>query len=171
MHQEEFDPADPLDDSLPVSKSQRKRDVEALQTVGRDLAQLSRDQLKKMDLPDNLLVALLEYQRITSHGAMRRQMQYIGKVMREIDAEPILEQLAALRGESTHAKAEFHALERWRARLLEDDSVLTDWLNQYPNSDAQLLRQLIRNARREAEDGKPPRSSRELFRILRETSH
>lgn len=156
-------------DHLPPSKSQRKRDVEALQKLGRELTELSKDQLKKMDLPENLLVAVLEYQRITSHGAMRRQMQYIGKVMREIDVEPIVEALAAMRGESDIAKARFHEVERWRARLLDDDDALTDWLSRHPGSDAQQLRQLIRNARREAELGKPPKSSRELFKVLRDT--
>lgn len=160
---------DETESHLPLSRSQRKRDVEALQDLGRELSRLSKDQLKKMDLPENLLVALLEYQRISSHGAMRRQMQFIGKVMREIeDVEAIVEQLAALRGESAAAKAEFHALERWRARLLEDDDALTEWLDAHPDGDAQQLRQLIRNARREAAQGKPPRSSRELFRLLRE---
>jgi ribosome-associated protein len=159
------------EDHLPPSKSQRKRDVEALQNLGRDLTELARDRLKKMDLPEKLLVALLEYQRITSHGAMRRQMQYIGKVMREIedeDIEVIVEQLAEIRGESDLAKARFHELERWRARLLEHDDALTEWLVRHPDSDIQQLRQLIRNARKEAELGKPPKASRELFRLLRE---
>lgn len=161
-HDEEYE------DDLPPSKSQRKRDVEALQNLGRDLTELSRDRLKKMDLPEQLLAALLEYQRITSHGAMRRQMQYIGKVMREVDVEPIVEQLAEIRGESDLAKARLHEVERWRARLLEHDDALTEWLTRHPDSDAQQLRQLIRNARKEAELGKPPKSSRELFRLLRD---
>lgn len=164
-HDEEYE------DDLPPSKSQRKRDVEALQKLGRELTELSKDQLKKMDLPEKLLIAVQEYQRITSHGAMRRQMQFIGKVMREIedeDVDAIVEHLAAMRGESATAKAEFHAIERWRARLLEDDGAVTEWLDAHPGSDAQQLRQLIRNARREAELGKPPKSSRELFRLLRD---
>lgn len=151
------------------SKSARKRDVEALQDLGAELVKLPRDRLRKMDLPENLLAAVLECQRITSHGALRRQMQYIGKVMRGLDAEPIAEQLAALRGESDAAKAEFHAVERWRARLLEKDDALTLWLADHPGADAQHLRQLIRNARKEAEQGKPPKASRELFRVLRDT--
>jgi ribosome-associated protein len=154
----------------PPSKSQRKRDVEALQDIGRDLVRLPKDQLKKMELPEHLFAAVLECQRLSSHGALRRQMQYIGKVMREVDPDPIVEQLAALRGESTTAKAEFHALERWRERLLADDGALTQWLAAHPNGDAQRLRQLIRNARREAELGKPPKSSRELFRLLRDAA-
>ncbi|NTV95924.1 MAG: DUF615 domain-containing protein [Thiobacillus sp.] len=156
------------EDHLPPSKSQRKRDVEALQDLGRDLSRLSKDQLKKMDLPENLQVALLEFLRLSSHGALRRQMQLIGKIMRDVDVEPIVEQLAALRGESATAKAEFHALERWRTRLIEDDGAVTEWLDAHPGTDAQQIRQLIRNARREAELGKPPKSSRELFRLLRD---
>lgn len=152
-----------------VSKSQRKRDVEALQDMGAALVKLSTDRVKKLDLPENLRTAVLECQRITSHGALRRQMQYIGKLMRGLDAEPIAEQLAEVRGESNIAKARFHGLERWRTRLLEDDDALTEWLTAHPASDAQQLRQLIRNARKEAELGKPPKSSRELFRILRDT--
>jgi ribosome-associated protein len=163
------DDTDEFDEVLPPSKSQRKRDVEALQDLGRDLTQLSKDQLKKMDLPEDLMDALLEYKRITSHGAMRRQMQFIGKVMREIDTDPIVEQLAAMRGESNAAKAEFHLLERWRERLLTDDGAVTEWLTAHPDADGQRLRQLIRNARKEAELGKPPKSSRELFRLLRDT--
>lgn len=163
-HDEEFD------EHRPPSKSQRKRDVEALQDLGRDLTQLSKDQLKKMDLPEELRDALLEHKRITSHGAMRRQMQFIGKVMREIDTDPIVEQLAAMRGESNAAKAEFHLLERWRERLLADDDALTEWLTAHPGCDAQQIRQLIRNARKEMEQGKPPKSSRELFRLLRDSN-
>lgn len=152
-----------------VSKSQRKRDVEALQDMGAALVKLSTDRVKKLDLPENLRTAVLECQRITSHGALRRQMQYIGKLMRGLDAEPIAEQLAEVRGESNIAKARFHGLERWRTRLLEDDDALTEWLTAHPASDAQQLRQLIRNARKEAELGKPPKSSRELFRLLRDS--
>lgn len=151
-----------------VSKSQRKREVEALQDMGAELVKLSTDRIKKLDLPDELRTAVLECQRIKSNGALRRQMQYIGKVMRNIDVEPIAEQLAEIRGESTIAKARFHELERWRERLLESDDVLTDWMTRHPDSDAQQLRQLIRNARKEAELGKPPKSSRELFKLLRD---
>jgi ribosome-associated protein len=151
-----------------VSKSQRKRDMTALQDMGAELVKLSRGRLEKFDLPESLLVALLEAQRLTSHGAIRRQMQYIGKLMRDVEIEPIAEQLAMVRGESAAAKAEFHALERWRSRLLEGDQALTEWLSLHPDTDAQQVRQLIRNARREDAEGKPPKSSRALFRLLRD---
>jgi len=151
-----------------VSKSQRKRESTALQDLGKELFELSRDQLKKMDLPESLLGALLEAKRLTSHGAMRRQMQFIGKVMRDIETDPILQQLAVIRGESNIAKAQFHALESWRTRLIEDDAALQAWLAVHPETDVQQFRQLIRNARKEAAEAKPSKSSRALFKLLRE---
>lgn len=154
----------------PISKSQRKREMAALQDVGTALVKLSRGRLEKFDLPENLLSAILEAQRLTSHGAIRRQMQYIGKLMRDVEIEPIAEQLAAVRGESAAAKAEFHGIERWRARLLENDQALTEWLALHPDCDAQQIRQLIRNARKEEAENKPPKSSRALFRLLRDAS-
>lgn len=158
-----------LDDApAPPSKSQRKRESSALQDTGAALVKLSADRVRKLDLPEALRVAVLEAQRLRSHGALRRQMQYIGKLMRDVEAAPIEAQLAEIRGESSSAKAEFHALERWRERLLAEDGALTEWLARHPQSDAQQLRQLIRGARKETAEGKPPRSSRALFRMLRE---
>ena len=159
-----------FDDSEIVSKSQRKREMTALQDMGVELVKLPRARLEKLDLPENLLSALVEAQRLNSHGAIRRQMQYIGKLMRDVEIEPIAEQLAALRGESAAAKAEFHALEHWRTRLIADDQALSAWLSAHPESDAQQIRQLIRNARKEAAEGKPPKSSRALFRLLRDST-
>jgi len=152
------------------SKSQRKREANALQGLGKQLVDLSKDRLEKMDLPDALRAEVLEAKRITSHGAIRRQMQLIGKLMREVDAESIAAQLAEIRGESDAAKAAFHALEQWRDRLLNDDQAVTQWLARHPGTDAQQLRQFIRNSRRESAEGKPPKSSRALFRMLREIS-
>lgn len=150
------------------SKSQKKREMHALQDLDEELVKLSQDRLDKLDLPDALYDAVMDARRFTKHEARRRQMQFIGKVMRDIDTEPIAEQLAEIKGESATAKAEFHALERWRDRLLADDAALTEWLAQHPSGDSQQLRNLIRNARKEAAAGKPPKSSRELFRWLRD---
>jgi ribosome-associated protein len=158
------------DPDFTASKSQRKREMTALQDMGAELVKLPRGRLEKLDLPESLFNALLEAQRLTSHGAIRRQMQYIGKLMRAVESEPIAEQLAVIRGESAAAKAEFHALERWRERLIEDDQALTAWLSDHPGADVTQLRQLIRNARREAAGGKPPKSSRALFRLLRDSA-
>jgi ribosome-associated protein len=169
-------PAPPMEDpdfepnDRDTSKTQRKKEMTALQQMGAELVKLPRARLERFDLPEPLFDALLEAQRITSHGAIRRQMQYIGKLMRDADAELIAAELAAIRGESDTAKAQFHALERWRDRLLAQDDALTEWLGHHPGADAQQMRQLIRNARREAVEGKPPRSSRALFRLLRDSS-
>ena len=152
------------------SKSQLKREAEALQAMGKELVELSRDQLKKMDLPDNLRAEIREAQRITAHGATRRQMQLIGKLMRDVDADIIAEQLAEIRGESNVAKAAFHALETWRTRLIDKDEAFSEWLARHPDTDVQQMRQLIRNARKESAENKPPKSSRALFRMLRELS-
>ncbi len=157
-----------MDPIQPPSKTRRKKEMHALQALGTALVGLSPQQLERMDLPEALHEAVLEAQRIRGHEARRRQLQYIGRLMRNIDAEPIAAQLAHVQGESAAAKAEFHAVERWRARLLEDDTALGEWLATHPGCDAQMLRQLIRNARREAAEGKPPRASRALFRLLRE---
>jgi len=163
MHDQDFE-----DDDNFVSKSQRKRESTALQDLGKELFELSRDQLKKMDLPEKLLDALLEAKRLTSREGIRRQMQYIGKVMRDVETEPIDQQLAVIRGESNIAKAAFHALEDWRTRLIENDQALNEWLDLHPDTDVQQIRQLIRNARKEAAEAKPPKSSRALFRLLRD---
>lgn len=156
-------------DDTPPSRTQRKHEVEALQTLGRALTGLARDQLKRIPMPDDLRNAILDWHRFPKHEAQRRQLQYIGRLMRKIDPAPIEEALAHVRGESAAAKAHFHSLERWRERLLTDPDGLTAWMAEHPESDAQPLRTLIRNAAREAAQGKPPKSSRELFRLLRET--
>ncbi len=157
-----------IEDDTPISRTQRKHEVEALQTLGRALTELARDQLKRVPLPDDLRNAVLDWHRFPGHEAKRRQLQYLGRLMRKIDPAPIEEAIAHIRGESTAAKAHFHSLERWRERLLTDPNGLTVWMAEHPDSDAQQLRTLIRNAAREADQGKPPKSSRELFRVLRE---
>jgi ribosome-associated protein len=153
-----------------ISKTRRKNEMNALQDLGVELVKLSRERLEKMGLPERLFIELLEAQRLTANGAIRRQMQFIGKLMRDVEAEPIAAQLAAIKGESAPAKAEFHALERWRERLLEDDAALSEWLALHPGADLQQMRQLIRNAHKEAAESKPPKSSRQLFRLLRDTT-
>jgi ribosome-associated protein len=123
-----------------------------------------------MVLPAELAQAVRAARRIASHEARRRQVQYIGKLMRGIDAEPIRAQLAAAHGGSAQERARHQRLEHWRARLLEDDGALTEFFQAHPASDLQQLRALIRNARREQAAARPPRAYRELFRVLREAA-
>ena len=139
-----------------------------LQALGVALVALPDSQLKEMQLSAELLEAVLEAKRIKSHEAKRRQMQYIGRLMRDVDAAPIRSRLAEIEGHSAQATARHRRLEAWRERLLGDDEALTEFAAEHPGADLQALRTLIRNARKEAGTGKPPRAYRELFRVLKE---
>ena len=152
----------------PISKTKRKEAMEALQDLGEELVALSADQLKKIELPDNLRDAVREAQRITAHGALRRQMQYIGKVMRDLDPAPIRGALATIRGESAEETAKLHRLERLRTQLLADEKVLHEIADRYPGIDLQHLRSLRRSALKEQAENKPPRSYRAIFQTLKD---
>lgn len=152
------------------SKSQLKREAESQQAIGRKLVELPKEKLAKLDLPEALLDAIAEAKRITANGAIRRQMQYIGRLMRDIDVTPIVDQLARWEGKHNEENARFHALERWRERLLSDTQAVSDFLMRYPHADSQQLRTLIRNAQKETAANKPPKSSRELFQLIRQVS-
>lgn len=156
------------DDEEFVSKTQRKQQMHALQDLGAALVKLNNQRLAQLNLPDELAGAVAEAKRLKKHEAIRRQMQYIGRLMRGVDAEPIAAQLAVWNGDSAEATAQMHQLERWRERLLAHDDALTEFAAEHTGIDTQALRNLIRNARKEAELGKPPRNSRALFRALRE---
>jgi ribosome-associated protein len=158
-----------MNDQDLVSKTRRKKDMHALQQLGVELVKLPAARLEKLDLPEALREAVSDARRFNAREALRRQMQYIGRLMRDVDAAHIAEQLAAWRGASDQETARQHQLERWREKLLASDEALTEWLAEHPGSDSQRLRTLIRNARQEAAQGKPPKSGRELFRLLRQS--
>jgi ribosome-associated protein len=151
----------------PVSKTRRKREMTALQALGAALVELPESQLDPMQLEAALRQAVLDAKRITSHEAKRRQLQYIGRLMREVDPEPIRARLAAIEGRSSQAAAAHRRLEAWRERLLADDAALTHFASEHPRADLQEIRSLIRSARKEQKEGKPPRAYRELFRVLK----
>lgn len=153
-----------------VSKTRRKQEMHELQSLGAALVELSDAHLERLTLPDALAQAVLEARRIGSHEARRRQVQYIGRLMRELDAAPIRAQLAAVQGGSAQERARHQRLEHWRTRLLADDGALTEFARAHPACDLQQLRALIRNARKERAEARPPRVFRELFRILREVT-
>jgi ribosome-associated protein len=152
----------------PPSKTQRKKEMTALQQLGEELAGLNPAQLEEIPLPEHLREAIAEVRRITQHGGRRRQMQYVGKLMRGIDAEPVREKLASWKGASLDAKAMLHRTERWRERLLEDEAALQEFAAAFPRADLQHVRSLLRSIRKEREENKPPRHYRELFRVLRD---
>ncbi len=151
------------------TKSQIKREMEDLQDLGTELVKLSPSQLDKIPMSDKLREAIDLCQRITSHGAMVRQRQLIGKLMREEDVEPIQRSLNELRFSAQKQAQQFHQHERWRDRLIkEGDPALNDYMQQFPQADRQQLRTLIRQAQKEEKENKPPAASRELFRQLRD---
>lgn len=160
----------PQDDEieLPPSKTKVKKQMHELRDLGVELTGLSKDQLAQLDIPDILRDAIREMHRINKFGAQRRQRQYIGKLMREVDPAPIIAKLDGWKGVSREHTAHLHLLERWRDRLLEDDRALTELLAAHPQADAQHLRALIRNAQKEKAAEKPPKSYREIFQALKE---
>lgn len=139
-----------------------------LQDLGEQLTELSKDHLAELDIPDNLRIAVREMKKMKSFGAIKRQMQYIGKLMRDVDPAPIQARLAEWNGTSKQHIAWLHQVERWRDRLLEDPNALTELLAAHPGADVQHLRALIRNAIKEKELSKPPKSFREIFQVLRD---
>ena len=159
---------DDQEDDDYISKSEFKREAEAVQELGEQLIALRQEQLDQLDLSETLYDAVLLAKRLTANGAIRRQKQYIGKLMRKEELEPIQAKLAEWERTSRSQLAKFHQLERWRERLLAGDEVMGQLLQDYPALDMQRLRTLIRNARKEQAANKPPKSSRELFQYLRE---
>jgi ribosome-associated protein len=159
----------PEDESEGKSKSQRKREASALQDLGERLAGLSPGELERLALPANLVRAVEELRRITSRGALKRQRQYVGKLMRDLDPGPVARALAVIDQQRAEDAGALHRLERWRMRLLEEgDAAVTELVEAYPGIDVGRLRTLIRNARREQEREAPPKAFRDLFRFLRE---
>lgn len=159
---------DELEEELPPSKTKIKKQMLALQDLGKTLTALSNEKLRELDLEEDLLVAIMEYKRMTKFGALNRQLQYIGRLMRDVDPAPIQAKLDAWNGVSRQHTAWLHQVEQWRDRLIEQPDALTELLAAHPEADAQHLRTLIRNAQKEKELLKPPKSYRELFQVLRE---
>lgn len=156
------------EEELPPSKTKIKKQMHELRDLGKELTELGKDQLAQLDIPENLHDAISKMKNINKFGAQRRQMQYIGKLMREIDPAPILAKLDVWKGRSQQHIAYTHQLERWRDRLMENDAALTELLAAHPEADAQRLRTLIRNAQKEMEAGKAPKNYREIYQVLRE---
>lgn len=156
------------EDETPVSKTRRKKEMHALQALGEALVALTPEQLSGLALPERLADAIAAARRVPTFEARRRQMQYIGRLMREVDPEPIAQRLAALRNARQRDNARQHEAEHWRSRLLAEDRALTELADAHPGIDTQHLHQLVRNARREAASGAPPRAHRALFRALRD---
>lgn len=151
-----------------VSKTEMKEDMSALQALGEELVGLKSSSLDKFPISDDLRQAIDNAQRFKNE-AKRRQLQYIGKLMRQIDPAPIQAELDKLRNKHSQATAELHKLEQMRDRIVTDvDSAIENVMDLYPDTDRQRLRQLARQAQKEKASNKPPKASREIFQILKE---
>ena len=153
------------------SKSEAKRESDALQKLGALLVDAPRDRVKRVPMPEDVLEAILMCQTITNHEGRRRQMQFVGKKMRTLDEEEVAiiqRAIDSWKGASKSETAALHALERRREKLLADDGALTALLAEHPDLDVQHLRTLIRNARKEQAESKPPKAYREIFQILKD---
>ncbi|WDZ97784.1 ribosome biogenesis factor YjgA [Herbaspirillum sp. WKF16] len=153
------------------SKSQLKREMDALQKLGEALVAEPRDRVKRVPMPEDVRDAILECQLIKDHEGRRRQMQYVGKKMRTLEADElaiIQKTIDSWRGASKAETAVMHALERRREKLLADDGALTELRDRHPEIDLQHMRTLIRNARKEQAENKPPKAYREIFQILKQ---
>ncbi len=153
------------------SKSEAKRQSNALQKLGEALVEAPRDRVKKVPMPEDVLDAILECQKITNHEGRRRQMQFVGKKMRTLDENEVAliqKAIDSWKGASKAETSAMHALERRREKLLTDDNALTALLSDAPHLDVQHLRTLIRNARKEQAENKPPKAYREIFQILKQ---
>ena len=149
-----------------ISKTRLKREMHDLQELGKALVKLSRDQLARIDMPESLRDAVNDCRRFTKHEAIRRQMQYIGKIMRDIDAGPIAAQLAQIEAPSKRQTALFHVAERWRTEFMDDPEAIARFVVEYPEADPHRLRGLAEQAREEKRTSKPLKRYRELFHVL-----
>ena len=153
------------------SKSQLKREMTALQELGEELVAQSKDRVKRVPMPEDVREVILECQKIKDHEGRRRQMQFVGKKMRTLEDDEIAaikKVLDSWKGASKAETAAMHALERRREKLLADDKALTELKERHPEVDVQQLRALIRNARKEQAENKPPKAYREIFQILKQ---
>ena len=150
------------------NKTQIKKDMAALFALSEEISELAPAQLKNLELPESIYKALVEVSGMPHKGARKRLLKFITGQLHKIDIEPILEKLARMKNKSAHAVREHHIVERWRDKLIaEGNEALTELLNEQPDADRQLLRQLLRNAQKEAGAAKPPKSSRLLYRYLK----
>ena len=157
-------------ETLEISKSQRKREAQELLDVAKNLISMPESRLKRMPLDDDLRREIEFARSIRPHGARKRQLLTVGKMLRKRDVDALLEELEDVNKKNRKLNARHHLVEAWRDKLIEgSDQTLSEFLELSPTSNAQTMRQLIRNARKEAKAGKPPAASRKLFKLLRES--
>ena len=155
-----------MEDDDFISKTRRKRQMKDLQDMGAALVKLSPEMLARLDLPELLRDAVAACRDITKHEGRRRQMQYIGRIMRNVDAGPIAEQLARIDAPTHRHNALFHLAEKWRKDLMDDAEAVARFVEEFPEADPKQLRSLIEAAHSELDADRPPRKYRELFHVV-----
>ena len=160
----------PENDTLEISKSQRKREAHELLDLAKKLISMTESRLKKMPMDEDLREEIEFARNIRAHGARKRQLMTVGKMLRKRDNEELLNAVNDINQKNRQLNVRFHHVEAWRDSLVEgDDQQLSDLLEKCPGINVQTLRQLIRNAKEEVKLGKPPAAARKLFKLLRET--
>ena len=155
----------------PPSKTKRKQESHELQDLGEIVVALPDDRLDGLEVSEELLDAIRQYKKTRTHEGKRRQMQYIGKLMRKHDVEPIRQAVTDMQLGRAKDSLALHIAERWRAELLADDDVVTRWTTEHPETDVQQLRSLIRAARKDAAlvpEKRSGRAYRELFQFIKQ---
>ena len=177
MNQDEFEAPEWEEEDLAPSKSQRKREMHELQEIGIAIASLSKERVKALELPEKLLEAIADWKKISAHGGKRRQYQYIGKLMRSVDPEPIKAALEEQHKGSAEQTLQLHLLENLRKDFLKDgeagQTALTRWAEEHPGADLQQLRSLIRAARKDmamSPEQRSGRAYRELYQFLKDSN-
>ena len=150
-----------------VSRTQLKLEAEKLQSIGLKLCDLSTSKLKALDLPPNLLEAILAMQKITSNGAKRRQSQYIGKLMRNFDTTELNTIITFWDQQELREKQHFHNVELWRKKLVEEPVSVNDFLIKYPTDKKLILLDTIKEAIEEKNKDKATKYNRELFKLIK----
>lgn len=156
----------------PLSKTRLKQQMTELQALGAELVALPESQFRQMPMSERLMVAARDARKITNFEGKRRQLQYVGRLMRDEDEATIdamRAKLAAFKGESNAENARFHAMEKLRDAMLAQDAAITQFISDHPAVDVQRLRNLVREARKDAQAARPPKQARDLFKLIRET--
>lgn len=157
------------DDDQPKSKTRVKQEMHALQDLGEELTHLNKDQLATIPLPDALYEAIMQAKGMNKREALRRQLQFIGKLMRRTDTTEIQTAYDRLREDHDRVTRSLHLIEQWRDDLINgSDDVITRFFESFPEADRQQLRNLVRGAKQEASQQKPPAQARKLFKFIRD---
>ena len=149
-----------------ISKTQLKKQSKDITSFGQAITLLNQNQLEQLNLPSDINNAIEDYKKIKSLSAKKRQLLFIGRLLRSTDLHEAFIHYEAIKNHSQLANQQFHLVEQWRDKLIQSPDAITEFINQFPKTDVQQLRSLIKNSINEIEKNKPLKSSRSLFKII-----